>query len=553
MMPYLLCGLILLLGSATVFAQELNSSDRAGAEAAIKSIHSQAIRAHMRFLADSLLEGREPGSRGYNIAARYVATQLEAMGLRPAGLQGTWFQPVPLRKAVNDGSKSSIVLLGNGREHILRDAIDYAFSNDLLHPESQVEASLVFVGFGVTAPEMRYDDYNGIDVRGKIVVQIAGAPEKFPSTVRAYYSDGTGKARNAVARGAIGFITILSPEDQKRNPWAWVVPQIQAGAMTWLDAARVPHDTFPGIRADALLSQSGAEMIFDGAPKKLEEAFTTAKVGQPQAFPLVVRARIHEVTKHTEFESPNVVALLAGSDPALRSQHVVYTAHIDHLGSCPAVEGDAVCHGALDNAGGVASLLEIARAYASLQQPPRRSILFTFVTGEEAGLLGSDYFAHFPTVPLENITSNITLDTPMGLLFAGKDLVAYGSEHSSLARNVELAARQIGYQVSADPIPEETVFIRSDQYSFVRAGVPSVFINGGTDGLDITRKWLVTKYHTPLDSMNQDFDYQSGAKAAGMNFLVGFEVAQEDQSPAWNKGDFFGSKFGKNHNSAVAP
>jgi hypothetical protein len=540
-------GLILLLGSTIAAAQELNSSDRAVAEAAIKSIRPQAIRAHVRFLADSLLEGREPGTRGYDIAARYVAAELEAMGLHPAGLRGTWFQPVPLRKTVSDASRSSIMLLGNGREQTLKDAADYVFGGDMLRPESQVEGPLVFVGFGLTAPEMKYDDYSGIDVHGKIVVQIQGAPEKFPSTVRAHYSDDVGKAKNAAARGAVGILYVMSPEDQKRNPWAWIMPQIQAGAMQWLDAARTPHDSVPGLLATAFLSQQGAEMLFDGAPKKLEEAFATAKTGQPQAFPLALRARIHTLSKHTEFDSSNVVALLEGSDPSLRNQYVVYTAHIDHLGLCPPAEADRVCHGALDNAAGVASLLEIARAYANLSRAPRRSILFTFVTGEEMGLLGSDFFAHSPTVPLESIVANLTLDTPMSLLFSGKDLVAYGSEHSTLAKDVESAARQIGFNVSPDPMPEEMVFIRSDQYSFVRAGVPSVFINGGADGLDLTRKWLTTKYHTPLDSMNQDFDYQSGARAAGMNFLVGYEVAQKDQSPAWNEGDFFGSKFGKKH------
>ncbi|MBI3666325.1 MAG: M28 family peptidase [Acidobacteria bacterium] len=533
------------MGSAPVFAQQLNPADRSAAEAAIKTIRAQAIRAHMRFLSDSLLEGRAPGTRGYDIAAQYVATQMEAMGLRPAGVNGTWFQPVPLRKAVNDASRSSYVLVGDGKEQKLADTADYVFGGDLLRAESSVEAPLVFVGFGATAPEMNYDDYAGANVRNKIVVLIQGAPPRFPSTVRAYYSSRVVKEQNAVAHGAAGTTTILLPEDQKRVRWDWIVPQIKAGQVQWLDAARTPHDVFPELRVGALFSQHGAEMLFAGAPKTLDQAFAAARANQPQAFPLASSARIHRVSTHTEFESPNIIAKLEGSDPALRDQYVVYTAHVDHLGLCPPVEGDKVCHGAWDNASGTASLLEIARAFTSLPRSPRRSVLFVFVTGEEMGLLGSDYFAHFPAVLIENIIANLNIDGSPSMLTSSKYLTAYGGEHSSLGKNAESAAQQVGYKISPDLMPEEVLFIRSDQYSFVLQGVPSLFIIDGADGLDVGRKWLTTKYHTPLDNVNQPLDYESGARGARMNFLVGYEVAQQDQPPAWNEGDFFGSKFGR--------
>ena len=295
-------------------------------------------------------------------------------------------------------------------------------------------------------------------------------------------------------------------------------------------------------------------MLFAGAPRSLEESFAAARSGQHQSFPLPWRVRIHTVSTHTTYQSPNIIGTLMGSDPVLRNQYVVYTAHVDHLGSCPPIDGDSVCHGSLDNASGVATLLEIARAYTSLKQPPRRSVLFVFVTGEEMGLLGSDYFVHAPTVPLRQIVANINIDGAPGLLFSMKDVVAMGAEHSSIDKAVLLASREVGYTLSPDPMPEEVGFIRSDQYSFVQQGVPALNLSDGVaavdpsvDGLALEKKWLVTRYHTPLDNIDQPLDYESGAKAAGVNFLVGYELAQWDHSPQWNRGNFFGTRFGHRH------
>ena len=245
---------------------------------------------------------------------------------------------------------------------------------------------------------------------------------------------------------------------------------------------------------------------------------------------------------------------MKGSDRRLRDQYVVYTAHVDHLGICPAVNGGNVCHGALDNASGTSTLLEIARAYASLPEPPRRSVLFVFVTGEEMGLLGSDYFAHFPTAPLNSIVADVNIDGAPGSYFPMKDVVALGAEHSTLGGEVATAAKIMGFEVSPDPMPEEVSFIRSDQYSFVLQGVPAVNVEDGVkstdpkiNGLEVIKKWLVTRYHTPLDNMDQPIDFDSTAKGAVMNFLVGYEVAQQERSPDWVKGDFFGTTFGPRH------
>jgi len=523
-------------------------------EPALSAIRPEAIRAHMRFLSDSLLQGRGVGTPGYQIAARYVAAQLEAADLHPAGADGNWFQTVPLRKAVCDDGKSSLVLVNGGGEQVLVPLKDYVLFGDLNQTENTVEAPLVFVGFGVSATERGYDDYAGADVRNKIVVTLLGAPAKFPSTVRAYYSDYLVKQRIAVAHGAVGYVEIMMPEDRKRLPWEWFMPQIQMGNAAWLDTKGHAHNGFPEIRAYAMMSPSGTEKLFAGAGKTLDQIFETARSGRPQSFALPASARVHTISAHTSADSPNILGEIAGSDPVLRNQFVVYSAHVDHLGICPPKNGDNVCHGALDNASGTASLLEIAHAFASLPKAPRRSVLFLFVTGEEMGLLGSDYFANFPTVSRQAIVADINIDGAPGLLYPMKDLVALGVEHSSLEQPAQSAAARIGYLLSPDPEPEENMFIRSDQYSFVQQGIPAVFIGDGihavdpaVDGLKMQKEWAVTKYHTPLDNMDQLLDYDSGARASRVNFLLGYEVAQQEAAPAWNKGDFFGDEFGPRH------
>lgn len=552
-------GVVCCLLTSSLIAQE--SSDRAALASAEKVIRPEQIRSHIRFLADSLLQGRAPGTPGYDIAARYVATELEGMGLHP-GVSGSWFQPIPFERAVTDPAASSVTLTSNGKEQRLVDAKDYVLSAWFASPaeknggqaESDVSAPLVFVGFGVTAPDQHYDDYAGIDARGKIVVRIYGAPSAFPSTERAYYSDNVVKAKNAVAHGAVGVLDIMLPEDWKRYPWEWLVPQIQVGEMRWLSKSGMPHDFFPDLRGIALLSQQGAETLFAGAPKTLAQVLDTAKAGKPQAFALPASAHLHTVSAQSVIQSSNIIGELKGSDSALRDQYVVYTAHVDHLGICPAVDGDNVCHGALDNASGTAAVLEIARAYASLSAAPKRSTLFVFVTGEEMGLLGSDYFAHFPTVPLKSIVANVNVDEAPGAFYPMKDVVPLGSEHSSLGEEVASAAKIMGYGISPDPMPEEVGFIRSDQYSFVLQGVPAVDITDGVkatdpniNGLAVIKKWNTTRYHTPLDNMSQPIDFESITKATVMNFLVGYQVAQRAGAPEWNKGDFFGTTFGPRH------
>ncbi len=517
----------------------------------MNAIRAEAIQAHMRFLADGLLGGRAPGTTGYDTAAAYVATQMEGMGLKPGGANGSWFQSVPLRMFQLVPQQTSLEFVQNGRAEALVFGKDYVADGDPEHRDIGLDAPLVFVGHGVTAPELKYDDYAGLNVRGKVVVLLWGAPSRFPSVQRAYFSDLVNKERNAVEHGALGFLVVMTREDQTRFPWGWLVPQIQAGGMKWLRADGTPHDSFPQLRGGMLLlSQHGAELLFAAAPKSLEQVFADARAGTIDHFVLPVTVKMHAVTRHTAIQSPNIVGMLAGSDPKLSQEYVAYSAHLDHLGICPAIDNDNVCHGAFDNASGSAALLEIARAYTTLARPPYRSILFVFVTAEEKGLLGSDYFAVHPTVVDHAIVANINIDGLPGILYPIKDIVALGAEDSSMAEEVKLAAQQLELEVSPDPMPEEVFFIRGDQYSFVRQGVPSIFIMEGWKSADLKlngeeafKKWLVTAYHTPRDNMNQSFDFDSAAKGARLNFLLGYEVAQQKRRPTWNAGDFFGARF----------
>jgi hypothetical protein len=527
--------------------------------AAMALIRPDAIRAHIRFLSDGLLEGRAPDGHGYQVAAAYVATQMEGLGLAPAGDNGAWEQKVPMRKAILDEEKSSLVLLRDGHEEPLAVGTDWILPGDVARTTNDVEAPVVFAGYGVTAPGRNYDDYRGVDVRGKIVAFLRGAPASFPDTERAHFSNRVTKLSNAVAHGAVGILTLDTPEFQKRYSWGWFLPQFRAGAIAWLQEGGVPRDTFPQLRGGAVLNLSASERLFQGAKHSAREVFDAAQNGAVQGFDLKVAARLHLESRQTEFTSANVLGLLRGSDPALANEVVVYTAHLDHLGICPPVDGDNVCHGAFDNASGVAAMLEVARAFASRRPVPRRSILFAAVTGEEKGLLGSDYLALHPAIAGARVVADVNIDSAPGLLLATRDLVPLGAEHSTLRAPVEEAMRETGYEIGVDTHPEETSFIRSDQYSFVRAGVPAVDVTDGSKsavpGVDadaVTLAWIRTRYHTPADRIDQPFDFESAARAARLNFLIGSKVAQAAAAPAWNAGDFFGGLYAKGAASGPA-
>ncbi len=519
--------------------------------AASATIKPEALRAHVKFLADDLLEGRGTATRGHEIAAHYVAAQFEAMGLQPAGTGGGWFQKVPLRRAELVGERSTLALTAGGQTRELVAGRDFVMMPDELREQSEVAAPVVYVGFGISAPERGHDDYAGTDVRGKVVALLMGAPASFPNDQRAYYSSRQLKAEKAAARGAVGLLLVLSPEEEKRFPFARIAGMVQAGIMSWLDERGNPDGAPEGLRGRAILSREGAVALFTGSPRPLDDVFKDAAAAKAGSIALPVEVRLRTESRHTTVESPNVLGMLRGSDPVLSKEYVVLSAHVDHLGIGPALDGDSIYNGAYDNASGTAGILEIARAFTTRQRRPRRSILFAAVTAEEKGLLGADYFTHYPTVPIRDVVADLNLDMFL-TLYPVKDVVAFGGEHSSLGSVVKEAAGRLGLAVSPDPFPEEVVFIRADHYAFVRKGIPAVTLSCGLESADpkidggpIFRQWLATVYHSPKDDLAQPMDFESAAKIVRLYFLMASQIAETAKRPTWNPGDFFGARFAR--------
>jgi len=520
------------------------------AEAAMATIRPEAIRADMRFLADDLLEGRGTATRGQEIAAKFMAAQFEQMGLEPAGDNGTYFQSVPFRSGRPDEAKTALILVRGGEEQALVYRKDFITAADPARAESSVEAPVVFVGDGVTAPEQGYDDYKGVDARGKIVAMAFEAPH-FESSLKAHYSSAEVKEAIAVAHGAVGIILISDPILEGIYPYGKQTRDLDFPQFHWLDKQGRPNDYFPELKGGAVLSMAETKKLFLGSGHTAEEVFADIKAGTPKSFALSVTAKIRNVTRLEDVRSPNVVARLKGSDPHLNSEYVVYSSHSDHLGIGQPVNGDSIYNGALDNASGSALLVEIARAFTKRNPRPRRSLLFVSVTGEEAGLLGSDYFAHYPTVAKDAIVADVNMDEDL-MLWPLEDIIAFGAEHSSLDAVVKKAAERAHLTVSPDPMPEETVFIRSDQYSFVKQGVPAVFPVPGFKSRDpnihpesIFKKWELERYHEPGDDMEQPgLLFDEAARYGRFMFLCGDLIANATHRPAWNKGDFFGERYG---------
>ena len=521
------------------------------ADAAMESIRPEAIRAHMNFLADDLLEGRGTNSRGYEIAARYMATGFESMGLAPAGEAGTYLQNVPLRSVRPDESNTTLSLIRNGKAETLVFRKDFLARGDPARKEISVEAPVVYVGFGVTAPEQNYDDYKGIDAKGKIVAMVSEAPN-FESSLKAHYSSFEQKIANASAHGAVGLIVVNDPVLEGLYPFKEQARDLSRPAFRWLTKEGMPNDYFPQLHGGAILSLEASKQLFAGSGHTPEEVFQFAKEGKSLSFPLPLTAKIHERAKLDNVSSHNVVAKLEGSDPAVKNEYLVYSAHLDHLGIGEPVKGDSIYNGALDNASGCAILLEVARAFSKMNPRPKRSILFVAVTGEEAGLLGSDYFAHYPTVSKDAIVANVNMDEDQ-MLWPLLDIIPFGAEHSTLGGVMKRAAESLHLSLSPDPMPEEVIFIRSDQYSFVKQGVPAVFLVAGFKSNDpkidppaIFKDWEATRYHQPQDDMQQPgLDFNQAVKYAQFAYLCGWLIAEDPARPAWNAHDFFGDHYAK--------
>jgi len=518
----------------------------AQAQTSESQMSAERVRAHVAFLASDLLQGREAGSPGYDIAANYVASQFAQLGLRPGGGAGSYFQPVPLL-AARPADEGRFVLRGkDGAEVPLVFGEDVIVGRPFGLAERKVAAPMVFVGFGVVAPEHKRDDYKGLDVKGKIVVVLQGAPASFQTEERAYYANGRTKRAEAAARGAVGMVSVYLPGDEKRRPFAAGKRTWQSWAMTWRKPDGSPNDVALGTPQLATISIAGATKLFAGAKKTYAEVAAAAEKpkGDPPRFALAASLDATLRTETKTLESANVAGLIEGADPALKDEVVVLSAHLDHIGVTPPIKEDGINNGALDNAGGIATTLEVARAFQQAGKAPRRSVLFLAVTGEEKGLLGAEYFARNPTVPLASLVADVNLDMPI-LTYDFLDLIAFGAERSSLAGAVRKAAARENVALSPDPMPEEGLFTRSDHFRFVEVGVPSTFLMTGfqNGGEAKFRGFLAECYHKPCDDLGQGIDYAAGAKFARINYEIAREIADADARPLWNKGDFFGGKF----------
>ena len=522
---------------------------------ATASAGARRIEADVRFLADDLLEGRETGTRGHELAALYVAQRLRAIGLAPAGDDGSYYQRVPMLRATRVADGGRLVVTRNGATTALRFREQFLPALNYHGAKVAVAAQAVFVGQGVYAPTLGHDDFSGIDLRGKIAVLFAGAPAAFDIDRRAFHASSREKLRELSARGAIGAVFVDTDADEARTPWTRAMQGWDKSGMRLRAADGSGIDTFPQLRVVAHVSAAAADAVLAGDGRSAAQLFEAAEGGTLKPFALPGVIALGARTAITPVESRNVVARLAGSDAALAKQHVLFSAHLDHLGIGAPVDGDAIYNGALDNALGVAVMLEAARELAAMPVQPKRSLLFVALTAEEKGLLGAQWYARRPTVPRDSLVANINMDMPM-LLTPTDDVVPVGLQHSSLQPLVQQAAKDIGVALSPDPFPEQSIFVRSDQYAFIRAGIPAVYLMAGTDasssGDDANaamQTFLRERYHQPGDDVSQSIQYADAARLGRLNARIGQLLGDAPQRPVWNAGDFFGTRFGR----AAAP
>ncbi len=518
--------------------------------AADATVAARRVQAHASFLADDLLEGRGSGARGFTLAARYVATQFARAGLTPGANGGIFEQPVHLLETTNEREAGRLVVHRDGRDDALTPVTDMIVAVTAGQSTDHISAPAVFVGFGVRAPDLAHDDFAGVDLRGKIAVVLSGAPKRFPSAQRAHHGHVDQKRTLLIQHGAIGMVTIQTPWDEARRPWAITAAQTRFPTMRLVDASGAIVDGFPALRVNGTVNFASAERVLGGAPKTVTEIFAAADRGESQSFPLPGIITLEGKATNRPAEAANILGWLPGTDPALAGHPVVITGHLDGYGIGTPVDGDAIYNGAVDNAVGIGVILHLVDELVAGPRL-RRPILFAAVTAEEKGLLGARYLAAHPPAWVQRYNATINIDMPL-LSAAASNLVAYGADNSTLGAILNRVASRHGLVVSPDPAPEEVRFVRSDQYPFVLQGVPALKVDPGQEavdaGIDLAaaeQSFRRNRYHKPSDDLSQPIDWNAaGAYAALMLDLVR-EVADDPIAPTWLPGDFFGETFGR--------
>ena len=499
------------------------------------------IAADVTFLADDAVEGRGTGQRGYDLAALYVQTRMQAMGLKPGGVDGTWRQPVTIARIGIADAGATLTWTPTGAAPIVwTNGPDGMIGAGREAGHVASSAGLVFVGFGLA------DDYEGMDVTGKVVVILSGLPAGTDAAVAAQLE--AGKGRMAQDKGAIGVITVNTTASAARYTDASLTRLAGRTEAVWV-GAEGPRRAAPGLKHTAFLDDGAAATLFAGAPKSFADIQAEAAAGQPDGFVLAGQATFDVNTRREDVQTANVIGLIEGTDPVLKDEYVILTAHLDHLGIATTGD-DRISNGALDNAGGVSAMLEAARSLATA--PTRRSVLVVALSAEELGLLGSDYLARHPLV--ETVVANVNLDMPI-LTYRFTDVVAFGAEHSTLGPLVAEAALSEGVVLSPDPMPEQGVFTRSDHYSFVQAGVPSVMLATGyaNGGEAAWGAFFANGYHKPSDDLSMPLDWAAAAHFARVNAAIARGIGDADERPLWYQGNPFGDRYAADAEKAPAP
>jgi Zn-dependent M28 family amino/carboxypeptidase len=511
-----------------------------GAQGRVTPITTAEIDGHLRFLSSDLLEGRAPATRGGRLAAEYLASQLRAFGLRP-GLDTSFLQTVPIDVVTADRSTIRLTAGGKGAA-VLRFPEDVVAWAGSAVPSSAASGELVFVGYGAQAPEYQWNDFKDVDVRGKVLLVLvndppapASEPNLFGGRAMTYYGRWTYKFEEAERRGASGML-IVHTTDAAGYPWHTVVG-------SWSTEQRMlprPNNAPAPLGVRGWITDSAATALLRQAGLDLVElrARASRRDFRPVSTGITLDMSFRSSVEH--LLSENVVGVVRGSDPRLRDQYVAFSAHWDHFGIGPIVNGDSIYNGALDNASGTADMLAIARA-AAAGPAPKRSLLFVFVTAEESGLLGSKYFAEHPTVPGEQIIANLNVDGG-NVLGRTRDLNVLGDTKSSLGPSLARFVRPLGMHLSPDEHPERGHFYRSDHFSFAKAGIPSVSIGEGTDFVGRPREWgpqqnedyTAHRYHQPSDEYRGDFDLRGAVQLSDIVLGFGRWLANAPTVPTWN-------------------